>query len=56
MPMSLYPVLNVEDRYQLLVEHSCDIVYLADDDSRFVWVSPVAKRIAGWDPDQLIGP
>jgi diguanylate cyclase (GGDEF)-like protein/PAS domain S-box-containing protein len=44
-----------EARFRLLAEHSGDVVVLSDVDGPRHYVSPAAKRVLGWCPEDLIG-
>jgi len=44
-----------EARYRLVAEHSSDVVYVADPDGDFAWVSPSVETVLGWRPEDLIG-
>jgi len=44
-----------EQRYDLVVDNTTDLVYLADNDRRVTWVAPSVTRVLGWTPDELVG-
>jgi two-component system, cell cycle sensor histidine kinase and response regulator CckA len=44
-----------EERYRYLVQNSPDIIYTLDENGDFTFVSQAAKRLLGYDADQLIG-
>ncbi len=44
-----------EQRYRDLVEQTRDCVWRIDPEGRFTFVSPAAKTLSGYDPDELIG-
>jgi PAS domain S-box-containing protein len=44
-----------EALYRLLVEHSPDIVYQADADGVFTYVSESLERLLGWSPSEIVG-
>ena len=44
-----------KEQYQLLVEQADDIIYRADVDGHFTYVSPASTRILGYRPEELLG-
>jgi two-component system, cell cycle sensor histidine kinase and response regulator CckA len=44
-----------ERRYRELVDHANDLIYETDAYGRFTFVNPVATRIMGYSPQELIG-
>ena len=44
-----------ESRYRLLAEHSSDVIFLSNDRTDLVWVSPSAGDTLGWDAEALTG-
>ena len=44
-----------EARYRLVAEHASDVVYVADPDGDFAWVSPSVEEVLGWTPEELTG-
>ncbi len=48
-------VQQSEQRFRLLAEHMHDLVCLHDRDGRYLYVSPSAKTVLGYDPDALVG-
>lgn len=44
-----------ESRYRLLAENAADVVFQADDQFRFEWVSPSVTELLGWDHHSLVG-
>lgn len=44
-----------EARFRYLVESSPDIVWQADTDGNFVYVSDTVRPVTGWQPDELVG-
>jgi len=48
-------LVQSEARYRLLAEHASDLVFQADADSTLEWVSPSITRLAGWEPDAVLG-
>jgi diguanylate cyclase (GGDEF)-like protein/PAS domain S-box-containing protein len=44
-----------EARFQLLAEHSGDVIALSDLHGVRSYVSPAAERVLGWRPDQMVG-
>ncbi len=44
-----------EEQYRNLVENINDAVYLLDNKGNFIYISPVAEKIAGYKPEEIIG-
>ncbi len=44
-----------EQQYRMLAENISDVIWTADMELRFTYVSPSIKRIWGYDPEALIG-
>ncbi len=44
-----------KEQYQLLVDHSADMIFRSTPEAVFQWVSPAARRLLGYAPEQLIG-
>ncbi len=44
-----------EKKFRLLAEHSTDIIWTADAEFKLTFVSPSAKHILGYAPEELIG-
>ncbi|OPY37431.1 MAG: Bacterioopsin transcriptional activator [Methanoregula sp. PtaU1.Bin051] len=44
-----------EERFRDLVTATSDIIWEADRDARFVYISPAIEDILGYSPDELIG-
>lgn len=44
-----------EERFRLIADNSSDLVMLHDPQGVHIWVSPSAKRILGFDPEELVG-
>ena len=44
-----------EAKYRLIVENSIDIIFTLDGEGNFIYVSPSAKKILGYNPDDLVG-
>jgi diguanylate cyclase (GGDEF)-like protein/PAS domain S-box-containing protein len=44
-----------ERRFRLLAEHARDLVCLHGPDGRYTYVSPSARPLVGFEPDELIG-
>ena len=44
-----------EERYRYLVQNSPDIIYTLDENGNFTFISQAAKRLLGYEADQLIG-
>ncbi|MCU0505874.1 MAG: GAF domain-containing protein [Chloroflexi bacterium] len=52
----LYERLRASEAlYRLLVEHSPDVVYQADADGIFTYVSESLERLLGWSPSEIVG-
>ena len=45
-----------EERYRLLAEHSLDVIARMRSDGTFSYVSPAAREVLGFEPEQLVGP
>ena len=43
------------DQYQLLLEHSADMIFRSTPEAVFQWVSPSARSLLGYAPEQLVG-
>lgn len=48
-------LLDSERKYRLLAENASDMVTWMAPDSTILWVSPAARSVMGYEPDQLIG-
>jgi PAS domain S-box-containing protein len=46
---------KIEDKYRALVENINDIAWEMDRDGRFIYVSPKARDIMGYDPGHYLG-
>ena len=46
---------EMEAKFQLLAENSSDIIALCDIDGTRRYVSPAAKRVLGWRPEDMTG-
>lgn len=44
-----------EVRFSKLVEHSTDVISIVNESARFEYLSPSAKHVLGYEPDELIG-
>jgi PAS domain S-box-containing protein len=44
-----------EEKYRTLVESISDVIYAIDGNGVITYVSPVAKKAFGYEPDELIG-
>jgi PAS domain S-box-containing protein len=44
-----------EARYRMMADHLIDLVVHLDLDFRRIWVSPAARDILGYEPDDLVG-
>ncbi len=44
-----------QDRYQLLVENSSDVVVLGNTDRKIEWISESVSNLLGWHPSQMQG-
>ena len=43
------------DKYRFLAENAADIIWTADIDGRYTYVSPSVKRIRGYTPEEVVG-
>ena len=48
-------ISSLDAQFRLLVDQSREVVFRVDADANFEWVSPVAERVAGWRPEDLVG-
>ena len=48
-------VRESEERFRLLAENTTDLICLHELDSPFLYASPSAKHMLGFEPDELIG-
>lgn len=46
---------RTEEKYRLIAENSSDVVILVGNDDRFLWVSPSARAVLGWEPAEVLG-
>jgi PAS domain S-box-containing protein len=44
-----------EERYRYLLENSPDLVWSADEEGRFTFLSETVERLTGWKPHELLG-
>lgn len=44
-----------EEKYRFLAENIEDVIWTLDTDFHYSYVSPVAKKMYGWEPEELIG-
>ncbi|HEX2123127.1 MAG TPA: PAS domain S-box protein, partial [Thermoanaerobaculia bacterium] len=44
-----------ETKFRALVEHATDLIFTADGDDRFTYVSPGVTRMLGYEPAELLG-
>ena len=44
-----------EEKYRLIVENSGDFIYTLNEKGEFIYISPSAKKITGYNPADLIG-
>lgn len=44
-----------EARYRVLAEHATDLISRHSPDGRFLYASPAAKTLLGYEPEELIG-
>ena len=42
------------ERFQILVQHSSDLVSIADADGMITYISPSVKRLLGYEPDEIV--
>lgn len=52
---ALDKIKESEERFRLLVKNSSDITVMINEDGSQRYVSPAAKRITGYDPEELTG-
>lgn len=45
-----------EQRYRLLADYSHDLIVRMRPDGTRVYVSPAARDVLGWEPEQMLGP
>jgi len=46
-------VERARERFRKLVQHSTDVISIVDSDGRFQYLTPSAKRVLGYRPDEL---
>jgi PAS domain S-box-containing protein len=46
---------ETQSRYQLLVEHSSDVVVLGNAERTLEWISESVSNLLGWHPSQMLG-
>lgn len=51
----LNKIRETEDKYQTLVENINDIIVSINRDYRIDYISPVVKRMLGYEPDEMMG-
>lgn len=44
-----------EVRFSKLVEHSTDVISIVNETARFEYLSPSAKHVLGYEPEELVG-
>ncbi len=44
-----------EEKYRVLVESSQDIIWTTDNEGIYTYVSPAARRIYGYTPEEMVG-
>jgi len=44
-----------EELYRLIAENSSDVVILADEQNRALWISPSVTPTLGWQPEDVVG-
>lgn len=44
-----------EEQYRLIAENSSDVIILADEENRALWVSPSVATALGWEPQDMVG-
>jgi len=47
--------VQLTERFRVLAENASDIVYETDPEGVVKWMSPSARRILEWNPDDLLG-
>jgi len=50
-----HAVVETEQRYRTLIDHSRDVISVLDADGVFQYVSPGVGHTAGYDPGELVG-
>ena len=48
-------IQETQERFQLLIEASTDVVSIVDPTGRFQYLSPSSKQILGYEPGELLG-
>lgn len=48
-------LLESQQKYRELVENINDVIFRLDNKGRFVYISPAIKRVAGYEPEEVIG-
>ncbi|MFP3929310.1 MAG: response regulator [Desulfobacteraceae bacterium] len=44
-----------EERYEYLVKHSPDIIYMLDSEGNFTFISDAVEHLLGYKPEELVG-
>ncbi|MFB6300225.1 MAG: response regulator [Halobacteriales archaeon] len=48
-------VKRTQDRFRKLIQHSTDVISIVDAEGRFQYITPSARQILGYTPDELRG-
>ena len=48
-------IQETQERFQLLIEASTDVVSIVDPTGRFQYLSPSSKQVLGYEPEELLG-
>lgn len=44
-----------KEQYQLVLDHSADMIFRSTPEAVFQWVSPACRSVVGYEPEQLVG-
>jgi len=48
-------LLKSEDRFKQIAEHTGSVIWEVDRTGLYTYLSPVAKRVFGYDPEEIVG-
>lgn len=48
-------LLKSEERFRQISEHTGSVIWEVDDTGLYTFMGPVAKRVFGYDPDEIVG-